>query len=65
MITFRDMTFCNAGCINETCARRLTQEIVGKANAAEMPIAICDMHADCEYYQPREKEDGECQDNAE
>ena len=33
MFCYRDMTFCNAECGNDECHRKLTDDVVARANA--------------------------------
>lgn len=46
MIGFRDMTFCNSPCANDTCRRKLTDEVFEAARKwwgkPEAPIAMAD-----------------------
>jgi hypothetical protein len=55
MLCFKDMSFCSASdCINETCSRRLTDEVHAEARRwwgkEGAPIATTDFSGDCKDY---------------
>ena len=57
MICFRDMTFCNAKCINTDCQRKLTDKVLDDAarwwGSVFAPISVADMSENCEQYLPK------------
>lgn len=54
MICFRDMTFCNAPCVNMDCRRRLTDAVIADARRwwgkPGAPIAVANMEGICGQY---------------
>jgi hypothetical protein len=56
MICFRDMTFCQAACLNASCHRRFTPEIRAAADRwwkePGAPIAFSDFSPTCRDYAP-------------
>lgn len=40
MFCYKDMTFCVNDKCKKTCRRKLTQEIIDKANEFGMPLAV-------------------------
>ena len=56
MISYKDMTFCNARCANEDCDRRLTQKIIDQAakwwGSDDAPIAVANFSLTCLRYKP-------------
>ena len=55
MMCFRDMTFCNAPCGNETCSMKLTDKVRDDARTwwkgDDAPIAVSDFSAGCEQWE--------------
>lgn len=56
MLSFKDTTFCTASCTNNTCARKLTPDVVTNAEfwwgGAGAPIAVSDFSNSCATYEP-------------
>lgn len=56
MISYKDMTFCNAECANKKCYIRYTEQVVKDARAwwgdGNAPIAIADRSKECSEFKP-------------
>lgn len=50
MLCFKDMSFCQSDCINQTCVRHLSDEVKERANGVGLPIATADFSRDCKDY---------------
>ena len=53
-MSYKDMTFCEAKCANQTCRRNLTEAEREKAikwwGSEDFPIALSDFSTDCDKY---------------
>lgn len=51
MISYKDMTFCNASCGNMTCTRKLTSQVLNDAEVwwglGQAPISISNFAEIC------------------
>ena len=51
MICYRDKTYCvSKDCVNQSCKRRMTDEIQEKAAAFGLPVSLTDESKICRYY---------------
>lgn len=59
MICYRDMTFCNAKCLNLTCSMKLTDKVKDDADrwwqAKGAPIAVSDFSDGCQSFISEER----------
>lgn len=57
MIVFRDMTYCvREDCVNESCRRRLDQDVRTLAARSGLPLSISDFGPSCEDYRKKDDE---------
>jgi len=52
-MTYKDMTFCAAKCLNETCHRNRIHTV----GAKDLPVCWTDYSLECEEYEPVDHED--------
>ena len=57
MLCFKDMSFCQSDCINQTCVRYLSDEVKARANEVGLPIATADFSGECKDYQKETEND--------
>lgn len=61
MISYKDMTFCNAECANFECKRKLTKQVIADAQKwwgdDNAPIAMSDFSTACDKRIPITTED--------
>lgn len=57
MIVFRDMCYCTReDCVNESCRRRLDQDVRTLAARSGLPLSISDFGPSCEDYRKKDDE---------
>lgn len=60
MTSYRDMTFCAANCLNQSCHRQFTEDHAQRAlnwwGNENYPVAYADFSATCDEYQPEDSE---------
>ena len=56
MICYKDTTYCvSKDCVNQSCKRRMTDEIQNKAMKLCIPVSLEDATGTCIYYVTRNK----------
>ena len=54
MIVFRDMTYCvREDCMNESCRRRLDQDVLTLAERSGLPLSLSDFGSVCKDYRKK------------
>ncbi len=53
MISYNDMTFCSAKCLNKGCNRYLTQIHKDRSKSLGLPIAMGDFSSKCNDFRPK------------
>jgi hypothetical protein len=56
-ITYKDRTFCKSDCLNDTCYKFLSREVVEESEEQRLPLATSDYSDFCISYHAYSKDE--------